>query len=163
MKKEVFIFLLFFSLIIGLGAVSASENVSDTYAIEEYSNFEGIPVVEDNIDIGSGNAADANENISYCDDYSNNGLSLNGGTFEDIQAVINNASDGDTIELNGTYVSIGNAITVSKNLTIIGSENDVLDRFYQTARLLSPEFIVRLTADCPCFDAVHEYQDLQPK
>lgn len=35
----------------------------------------------------------------------------------------------------------------------IGSENDVLDRFYQTARLLRPEYIIRLTADCPCFDA----------
>ncbi len=35
----------------------------------------------------------------------------------------------------------------------IGSESDVLDRFYQTARLLRPEYVIRLTADCPCFDA----------
>lgn len=35
----------------------------------------------------------------------------------------------------------------------VGSEDDVLDRFYQTAKLLRPEYIVRLTADCPCFDA----------
>ena len=35
----------------------------------------------------------------------------------------------------------------------IGSENDVLDRFYQTAKLLNPEYVIRLTADCPCFDA----------
>lgn len=35
----------------------------------------------------------------------------------------------------------------------IGSEDDVLDRFYQTARLLSPEYVIRLTADCPCFDS----------
>ncbi len=35
----------------------------------------------------------------------------------------------------------------------IGSEEDVLDRYYQTAKLLRPEYIVRLTADCPCFDA----------
>ena len=35
----------------------------------------------------------------------------------------------------------------------IGSENDVLDRFYQTAKLLQPEYVIRLTADCPCFDA----------
>lgn len=35
----------------------------------------------------------------------------------------------------------------------VGSENDVLDRFYQTAKLLNPEYVIRLTADCPCFDA----------
>lgn len=35
----------------------------------------------------------------------------------------------------------------------IGSEEDVLDRYYQTAKLLKPEYVIRLTADCPCFDA----------
>lgn len=35
----------------------------------------------------------------------------------------------------------------------VGSENDVLDRFYQTAKLLEPDYVIRLTADCPCFDA----------
>ena len=34
-----------------------------------------------------------------------------------------------------------------------GSEDDVLDRFYQTAKLLKPDYVIRLTADCPCFDA----------
>ena len=33
-----------------------------------------------------------------------------------------------------------------------GSENDVLDRYYQLAKLLRPEYIVRVTADCPCYD-----------
>ena len=35
----------------------------------------------------------------------------------------------------------------------VGSEDDELDRFYQTAKLLRPEYVIRLTADCPCFDA----------
>lgn len=35
----------------------------------------------------------------------------------------------------------------------IGSEDDVLDRYYQNAKLLQPEYVIRLTADCPCFDA----------
>lgn len=34
----------------------------------------------------------------------------------------------------------------------VGSENDVLDRYYQAARLVEPENIIRVTADCPMFD-----------
>lgn len=34
----------------------------------------------------------------------------------------------------------------------VGSEDDVLDRFYQNARLLSPDYVIRLTGDCPCID-----------
>ena len=33
-----------------------------------------------------------------------------------------------------------------------GSEHDVLDRFYQLARLVRPDNIVRVTADCPLLD-----------
>jgi spore coat polysaccharide biosynthesis protein SpsF (cytidylyltransferase family) len=34
-----------------------------------------------------------------------------------------------------------------------GSENDVLDRFYQVAKLLKPNNIVRITSDCPVIDS----------
>ena len=33
-----------------------------------------------------------------------------------------------------------------------GSEDDVLDRYYQLAKLIKPEHIVRITADCPMID-----------
>lgn len=38
--------------------------------------------------------------------------------------------------------------------TYRGSVNDVLDRFYQTAKPETPDYIVRLTSDCPLIDPV---------
>ena len=35
-----------------------------------------------------------------------------------------------------------------------GSENDVLDRFYQTVKDIQPDYIVRLTSDCPLIDTM---------
>lgn len=35
-----------------------------------------------------------------------------------------------------------------------GSENDVLDRFYQTVKDINTQYIVRLTSDCPLIDPV---------
>jgi spore coat polysaccharide biosynthesis protein SpsF len=34
-----------------------------------------------------------------------------------------------------------------------GSENDVLDRFFQAAKCFTPEWVVRVTSDCPLIDA----------
>ncbi len=34
----------------------------------------------------------------------------------------------------------------------VGSQYDVLDRYYQAARLIKPEYVIRLTSDCPLFD-----------
>ena len=35
-----------------------------------------------------------------------------------------------------------------------GSENDVLDRYYQIARQQNPDAIVRITGDCPLVDSI---------
>ena len=46
-------------------------------------------------------------------------------------------------------------VEICKNIGIksfCGSEEDVLDRFYQAAKLFNPEHIVRITADCPLID-----------
>ncbi|MGN0345159.1 MAG: cytidylyltransferase domain-containing protein [Lachnospiraceae bacterium] len=34
-----------------------------------------------------------------------------------------------------------------------GNALDVLDRYYQAAKLIKPEYVIRITADCPVFDA----------
>jgi glutamate-1-semialdehyde 2,1-aminomutase len=36
----------------------------------------------------------------------------------------------------------------------VGSENDVLDRYYRAAKLYLPKTVVRITGDCPLIDAV---------
>jgi len=53
--------------------------------------------------------------------------SLNGGTFDDIQKIIDESHDGDVIELRGNYQSNGSIINVNKNLTINGVNGTVLD------------------------------------
>ncbi len=34
----------------------------------------------------------------------------------------------------------------------VGSSDDVLDRYYQAAKLIRPEYVIRLTSDCPLMD-----------
>ena len=55
--------------------------------------------------------------------------SLDGGTFSDIQNIINRASSGDTIKLSGTFVSTNSSdtITVNKKLTITSPSTATLD------------------------------------
>lgn len=43
-------------------------------------------------------------------------------------------------------------ISTRGDRVFVGSENDVLDRYYQISKLFEPQNIVRITADCPMID-----------
>ena len=87
------------------------------------------------------------ESLKMDDENSNEILAVNrnviGNTFDDIQTAINGAQIGDTIVLNGTYISKGTKtwITVDKQLTITSSSPTVLD-----AQGLSSGFILQKNA-----------------
>ncbi len=49
-------------------------------------------------------------------------------------------------------LKIVNICSINGISVYCGSENDVLDRFYQAARLFNAENIVRITSDCPLID-----------
>lgn len=54
-------------------------------------------------------------------------------------------------EADSEIVNVANKMGV---MHYRGSEDDVLDRFYEASKLVSsPDYIVRLTADCPLMDA----------
>lgn len=57
-----------------------------------------------------------------------------------------------TTEEGAEYIiNVANKVGVE---TFQGSVNDVLDRFYQTAKLENPDYVVRITSDCPLVDPV---------
>jgi len=54
--------------------------------------------------------------------------------------------------INKKDLDIANACSKTKTSVYCGSENDVLDRYYQAAKLFQADHIVRITADCPLID-----------
>ncbi|MEF9989121.1 MAG: glycosyltransferase family protein [Christensenellaceae bacterium] len=62
----------------------------------------------------------------------------------------------ETIVITSANKDDLNTIKLVSNLgnrVMVGAQDDVLDRYYQTTRLLEPEYVIRITADCPVFDA----------
>ncbi len=67
--------------------------------------------------------------------------------------------------INPEDLPIVNLVSSLGYRVFIGSSSDVLDRYYQAAKLIKPEYVIRLTADCPLFDwrlldeAIDELED----
>ena len=110
--RKYVIFLLFFVFLLSLASVY-SENIDDNVTFHDSEN----EVVDECYQISE---YDDNELLSKT-------FSLNGGKFSDIQKLINNANNGDTIKLSGLFKSDGKQITVNKKLTITSSSGVTLD------------------------------------
>lgn len=98
-------------VILTAGAVCASDinETSDDLAINEGSFME----VSESCDNSSGLSASDDEILSTGE-----------GSFSDIQTMIDNAAEGDTIVLSGNdYLGSGTQITVSKRVTIDGNNS----------------------------------------
>ena len=54
--------------------------------------------------------------------------------------------------INKEDIPIVNLVSSLGYRVFAGSSEDVLDRYYQAAKLIKPEYVIRLTADCPLFD-----------
>lgn len=55
--------------------------------------------------------------------------------------------------LNQEDVRIVNLVSGLGIRVFAGNLADVLDRYYQAAKLIHPEYVIRITADCPVFDS----------
>lgn len=55
--------------------------------------------------------------------------------------------------LNKEDIPIVNLVSGLGMRVFAGNSTDVLDRYYQAAKIIQPEYVIRITADCPVFDA----------
>ena len=143
-------------LIIGLFAissVSASEfddNLGITDTLYDEGNFDTITYYnavdeeKNSNDIISENHLDQNlendekDNEKGYDDFLTSEITLNGGTCDDIQRMINNSKNGDIIKLNGDYSSSNlTFLNISKSITISG-EGDAY--IYKPSNLESNDY-----------------------
>lgn len=76
-----------------------------------------------------------------------------------IELMLNRVSKSKMIDeiivattINKEDTKIVNLVTSLGYRVFVGSSMDVLDRYYQCAKLIEPEYVIRLTADCPLFD-----------
>lgn len=100
---------LIFSLLC-LGAVYASDDLNDTDVLEVSDQ----PVLDSSVNLEISEYGSENEVIK-------------GDSFIDIQNAVDNASDGATIKLEGTFKSSKKPITIEKSITIDGGKKTVLD------------------------------------
>ena len=104
--KKVILITLSLLVLLTIGAVSASDNItSDDLAIDDEPSIEISEVNDNSTQLSAGN-----------DDILNTD-----GSFSDIQTMIDSANEGDTIVLSGNYAGTGSQININKTITIDGN------------------------------------------
>ena len=131
-NKVILILSLFFILILSLGLVSASNNTNDLIDITYNDNR-----ITENIEISdcdSNSANDLNQdvesNLAIDSSYSSMGIIRSDGVIssndandlKDIQNLIDQSNENDTITLSGTYRG-DSKIIVNKSLNIVGDKS----------------------------------------
>ncbi len=116
-KNNLFVIALLLLLICSLGAVVACDDVTFEQSVnEKYDGEETLKV----------NSEEEENGVSSKKDDLNVGSSfnVNGAGFDDIARTVENASEGDTIFLDGkTYAGNGSAIMINKNITLVGGSS----------------------------------------
>lgn len=76
-----------------------------------------------------------------------------------LERVIERANSSSSVDevmvattLNQEDVPIVQLVSGCNMRVFAGNAADVLDRYYQAAKLIRPEYVIRITADCPVFD-----------
>ncbi len=129
-KKNLIFISMLVIFILSIGMVSAADDMSgqiDDISID--SSQDMVSIGADDLNDGSSELLNDDDGSGESDEPTDNGeISVEDKTFDAIQNAIVQASENDTIILNGTYTSTGkNMIIVNKAVTIQGVENAVLD------------------------------------
>lgn len=76
-----------------------------------------------------------------------------------LEQMLNRVSKAEKVDeimvattLNPEDIEVVNLVSSLGYRVYAGSSNDVLDRYYQAAKHIKPQYVIRLTADCPLFD-----------
>ena len=110
-QKHFLISMLLMVLFLATLGTAFSADLNETLEAQEVS------MNEDNLENSQNNVVQSSQ------------TTLNGGDFSIIQNAINNADDGETIYLKGTYTAQNNAseVYINKNVKIIGDSSTLLD------------------------------------
>ena len=147
-NKRLFFISIILLIVVSIGAVSASDALSDNNVNYEGSGNENIIIDEgsgDGTDASSSgestNSDDSSESDNSEGDDQTEIVQVSGDTFEDIQNAVLSSKENSVIRLNGNYQGNGNYIYINKNLTLEG-EDATLDARGLSGIILSEKAII---------------------